>query len=644
MTSNEAIRPLPARAVPSCGESLTSLVRQTAQSMGYENPERIRSLLTEVGDLPANLNQLSAGPALDRLAGLLHRAAADVLGMTFHRFAAQLVLVPRGSPSPAVCDSRTILKYFVTSAAPVCPVCLREAQAAFEQLAWSFRALPVCVSHGCLLIGRCPACRRPLRHDRKDASRCPCGCLLDEASSQRVSSHVVELERMFARLLMEGTTLLPEMSTAATFWWAERLAAAAAKAAAWMEGFAARMEFEPGQMTGCLPWLAAAEILKGWPDRFEEFLEVFQGVVKHRTTATGVSRRFGLLLREAAYLEQIGYPMPADALRDYLLRHYTAGHLNGKVCLFQGRRNQSLLAKRPWITQTQAAGVLRIRQGAIAPLVARGILAGEIHAAGQHGRSVGLVRRDSVEVLQVEVRTALDVRTTANRLGIGRHAVLDLIHADLLPRAVRTAKGWQIPQQSVADWEESLTRLPRSKGELPGWISLRQATRVAGPSGLALSQFLQLIRAGSLPARMADSLKGLNGVLVSRAHLAVAQDKSRNADEPSMEWTLHRAARSLFPGRPLKAYVLKRWIRGRLLRAHRKGRRTLIAAAEIRRFRAEYCLAQEAAQMLGISRSTLSRWELQGRIVPVYGKRVTPQAGFSLYRRQDLDRLSKRAA
>jgi predicted site-specific integrase-resolvase len=65
----------------------------------------------------------------------------------------------------------------------------------------------------------------------------------------------------------------------------------------------------------------------------------------------------------------------------------------------------------------------------------------------------------------------------------------------------------------------------------------------------------------------------------------------------------------------------------------------MIVAAEIQRFRADYCLAQAAAQILGISRSTLSRWEVQGRVAPVYGKRVTPQAGFSLYRRQDLQQL-----
>jgi predicted site-specific integrase-resolvase len=62
----------------------------------------------------------------------------------------------------------------------------------------------------------------------------------------------------------------------------------------------------------------------------------------------------------------------------------------------------------------------------------------------------------------------------------------------------------------------------------------------------------------------------------------------------------------------------------------------------VERFRSEYCLADEACRLLGISRSTLSRWEAERRIRPVYGKRVTPGAGFSLYRRKDLLKLSRR--
>ena len=89
----------------------------------------------------------------------------------------------------------------------------------------------------------------------------------------------------------------------------------------------------------------------------------------------------------------------------------------------------------------------------------------------------------------------------------------------------------------------------------------------------------------------------------------------------------------------MKVPTLEKWIEQRLLQVEVKGRRRVITAEEIRRFRAEYCLARQAAHMLGVSRSTLSRWELRGRIRPVYGKRVTPGAGFSLFRRNDVQAL-----
>jgi len=148
-----------------------------------------------------------------------------------------------------------------------------------------------------------------------------------------------------------------------------------------------------------------------------------------------------------------------------------------------------------------------------------------------------------------------------------------------------------------------------------------------------------LIQAGSLKARMADRQKGLNGIVVSHSDLLSAQKAARSRNDQSIDWSLQRAAENLFPARLMKPHVLKRWIRGGLLRGYKENRRTMIPAEEIKRFHAEYCLAQEAMQILGLSRSTLSRWEVQGRITPVYGKRVTSHAGFSLYRREDLRRL-----
>lgn len=93
MMPRQSIRPLPARAAALPGESLASLVRRTAEMMGYEGLGRVLSLLLEASDVPANVNLFPPGPSLDRLAELLRRPAKDLLGMTVHRFSEQLVLI-----------------------------------------------------------------------------------------------------------------------------------------------------------------------------------------------------------------------------------------------------------------------------------------------------------------------------------------------------------------------------------------------------------------------------------------------------------------------------------------------------------------------------------------------------------------------
>ena len=79
----------------------------------------------------------------------------------------------------------------------------------------------------------------------------------------------------------------------------------------------------------------------------------------------------------------------------------------------------------------------------------------------------------------------------------------------------------------------------------------------------------------------------------------------------------------------------------RILRVRRSGRSLLCSRDEIDRFRAKYCHAAEVCELLRISRASLARWETEGRIQPIYGKRVTPGAGFSLYRCEDVRRIEQ---
>jgi hypothetical protein len=194
MMSHPPTGPLPARAAPLPGESLISLVRRTAQVMGYESPRRLLALLASQGPLPPHLTELAPGPILEYLAALLHQPTETLSSLTVHRHALSLVLVSKKQQRPRVCDSKTILRYF-NSSWPICPQCLKQDAMPYERLFWAFRPVPICAEHGCLLVSRCPACSRPLRWDRQDVSRCACGVLLCDAGPVPVSSHGVHPDR-----------------------------------------------------------------------------------------------------------------------------------------------------------------------------------------------------------------------------------------------------------------------------------------------------------------------------------------------------------------------------------------------------------------------------------------------------------------
>ena len=153
---------------------------------------------------------------------------------------------------------------------------------------------------------------------------------------------------------------LTGLSTAACFWWGERLVSAILRTPIWLDAFRERVQIPLLVSPEQVAWLAAADILTQWPAQLESFLGVFQAVDKHRGTKTGVSRAFGLLLREAG-ARKIGFSAGqcTPTLPTRALHRRT---LSSKVCLFQNKSQQAQVADRAWITQTEAARLLQVRK------------------------------------------------------------------------------------------------------------------------------------------------------------------------------------------------------------------------------------------------------------------------------------------
>lgn len=634
-----AVRPLPARVLLLPNESLASLVRRTADAMGYENPRRIRALLKESGDVPAHINDIRTGPVWERLETLLRQSRPSILQATVHSYSQYLMLVAKTAQAPQWCDSKTILKYFRSAHPPVCPACLLEDEQTYERLAWSLRAVPVCLRHRCYLVDTCPNCPRNLQAARCEASICRCGFDLRRARPVPISESATYLLNRIS-LWFRGEALpLHSLRTCATLWWLERVAVAVKKAPVLLKQAADAFAIPPSTPTDLVPWLAAADILDDWPEKLFAFLDAFHEVTKHRTTVTGLTRSFGLLLREAKHLEDLGYALPADTLRQYLTYHYTAGHLTSKVCLFSAPEHAKLLQERPWVALTEADEILGFRKGGSASLLARGILEGTVRSARPGHRTVGLISRDSVDRLACDLETAYSVLEVSELLGLGRGRVLELVKADLLPRAVRTRGGWRVPRSSVEQLLDLIRKLPAINKPNECWLSIHQSTRQFGPTGLNLVRLLRLIETGKVRARKRHDCATFHDLVVSASDLTNARSDIHLMRDEELGYPLNRLARALCPGRPIKEVVLKKWIALGLLNASRNGRAQVVFPSEVTRFREEYCLLKEAEQLMQIHSRTLLRWISEGELTPVYGPRTAGGGGFHLLRRSDVIRL-----
>lgn len=631
---------LPVREPPLDGESLNGFVRRHVQAMGYDRFSQLLTLLDD-GEIPADLNFVCSDSVLMGLGRWLRREKELLRELTVHRWAKQLLVRPRDAAMPRDLDSKTLLRYF-TSSARICRSCVAEDPNR-ERLLWSFRPLGVCPDHAEVLRSRCPSCRRVLSSRRLDLVRCRCGYVLTDGPAVAVTDRAYDMTSRLVAWLAGTSFSTVALPSAAGFWWLDRLRSAITRAPTWLARIRLEWTVSPELGNESLAWLAAADLIEAWPAAFEDFLDVDQTVDKHLSTSTGVGRSFGLLLRDADRLEREGYPTPADMLRSYLLAKYRRGHLTRKVVLFRSPQHRSLLRERPWLTQTEAARRLRVRPPAIAGLIQRGALVGEINSAGRKGRTFGVVSVESVDRLRGRLAETLSVAAAAERLGVERHRVLDLIQAKILGEAVRTSRGWRLTRASLEDLLEIVRRLP-TVSPTSNPISLREATRRFGGGDLNLVRIVELIRAETLPARRDphdSSLSGLRFELEDLRRIAAGLRESAAAESGH---TLNQLAGILIPGRPLKEIVLRKWIAAGLLKAVRHRRRWQVFTSEVDRFRTTYCLAPEACALLTITRSTLARYEVERRIIAIYGRRTHSGAGASVFLRADVERFARERA
>jgi len=626
---------LPIRETPYPDESLTGLVRRYVVAMGYESFSRLLTLV-DGERFPRHLENLRCGPTLTALAKLLRREPGQLVPLTIPREPVQFPR-QRQPDHAAGGEVRFSGTAFDPSRRRVCAACLAE-QPDREKLSWLFRPLEICPEHGVLLQDRCADCGRAFAANRLDLVRCRCGASVSSRTPERLSTAAIDIARTI-RTWFEGRPLAPwNLAGSLLHQWSERLQVAVTRTSAWVARTRWELDLSANFRTESVAWLGAAELLRKWPAGITEFLDEFQESESSGLPSTRIGRAFSRLLRDAERLEQAGCNGPAETFREYLLERYTRGHLSGKGSLFRDARQRERIVERPWISQTEAARLLKLRPPAVAELVRRKILEGHVRISGRRGRTNGVVRREAVVAYGRRLVGAISVAEAAERLGTSSPRILDLIRAEVLKDAVRSSIGWRIPADVVVELTDRFRRLPinTKHNRLP----LSEALRRFGVRGLSLAPLLRSLIDGELNAwREGESAK-LRDLRFDPTELRNLTCERKLRTPAESGYTLLELGRSLFVGRSLRPIVLRKWIAAGLLNATRRRKSWHVAAEEVARFRATYCLAREVCSLLDVARSTLDVWQRRRRLVPVYSRSTHPGAGTPVYLRVDVDRLA----
>jgi hypothetical protein len=385
---------LPARAPPVAGESLLSVVRRTAQAMGYDSPKRIVALLREAGKVPRWLNAIEDTEMAHQLAEMLGLTTSELTQLTIHRYSGSLIATPAMQSPPAHCDRRSCQQYFV-SYPRVCPSCLSESAIPTDRILWSFRPVPICIHHGVPLVSLCPGCSP--RHT--DA------CLLnadrgnwrvrEQDLPDRLAEKPVMLMKRIATCLENGTGVIPETGTAVSFIWLHQLALRVASCPRWLRHTRVELKIPASVDDATLRWILVAD----WPGRFFELLDSCHSGLASISHSARARHPFHKLHGDAVRLARRGHLEPARAFRDYLSDCHSNGLNRDSSCLRRNRVVRELLNRQLWLTHVEAATKLQVRVARVVGLIREGVLNGTANDSRRPGECTGVVSRESVDSL-----------------------------------------------------------------------------------------------------------------------------------------------------------------------------------------------------------------------------------------------------
>ena len=463
------------RPKPEKGESFIGYLVRLTEMNGYDTPSWILSLADiDYMELQWTFSFVfGKSKGLEELAQITNNTPDDLNG---------LVYFPSSSSQGNISEheyefygaflNRSIIRPHQPK---ICPKCLAEFGYCF--LIWDCSLVTACPTHECMLLDRCPKCRRQIRAIRKSVSICVCGYDWREIDPENVTTSAMSVSRRIYQLCKGlpnekgnaysknplNTLSLRDLIVAITY------VARRNRKISWPTGRPSKsIKLSNKELHGL--YAKAYSVFDDWPIHFVQFLkERSRGSVRLQPhdgkLDTALKREFGFVY-ESLYQDLEGSQF--DFLRK-AFTHFLTDRMNLQAQTATEHSSAGTSTESAiYVSLANARRSLKITNAALFNLMT----AGEICCAIVNGRRSPelAVRVVDIERLKFEFEESMTCRTFAKALGANCQTVRKLAKKGIVkPRARRSTDAFNTLRFDKRAAEEFLRNTQARKEPMMSW-------------------------------------------------------------------------------------------------------------------------------------------------------------------------------
>lgn len=445
------IREFIIRPKPFQDESLKSYLIRIADANKSKSVCHVYRIVgLNYGSWPTNLNMITKlDIPLEQISRFTTISKSDLISLTFFDVFGKFL-------NTRTNEVNTIFRFGMkTKFDQVCPLCLKEKQ--YIRKRWSIGFYTCCHLHNCLMINKCPGCKKNIRASMTAIVKCKCGYDLQSSPITFVSKNETKLSKLISDKLQcnDGTNdisnnIFERMDLLSTIYTILLFIMMVFK-------YEHNEKFSFG--TNSISRIHEKSnyiysIFFDWPHSFHKFVDKIREIPKKQNYSHGMTNDFGEFYK--IFFNQLkGYEYQElrEQFESYLFIKWNEGYMYDRFV-----KKLIMEENRIYLTGEEASTELNVHYSTVIDLLNEQKIEGKL-LEGKY-RQV-LIRKASIEKYKYEKSRVISLAEVANTLGISRRLarilIVDGIITAISGPELNNEKKWNIHKKSVEDLIEAFS-------------------------------------------------------------------------------------------------------------------------------------------------------------------------------------------